>query len=200
MKMLKTSVREQAKQKRLAMTKESKQKSDSMICSKVLDLLKRMNVCQVLCYVSSYAAEISTIHVIQTLLAEGTEIAVPKCIGDGNDMKFYVIHSLDDLERCRFNILEPDTEKCSEVIVSENSVCIVPGLAFDKNRQRVGFGKGYYDKFLSGYSGITIGLCCDCCMYENVPAEQHDRPVDILVTESSVYVSDDKRIKEESFL
>ena len=68
MKMLKTSVREQAKQKRLAMTKESKQKSDSMICSKVLDLLKRMNVCQVLCYVSSYAAEISTIHVIQTLL------------------------------------------------------------------------------------------------------------------------------------
>lgn len=193
----KAVLRAQAKQKRLALPPETRQQAALTMQRKVFSILQLAGIRQVLCYVSSSEIEIDTLFLIRQLLDSGMEIAVPKCTGTGNDMTFHVIRSLDELKRGYYRILEPDTEKCPAVVLSEPSACIVPGLVFDEKGYRIGFGKGYYDKFLSAYTGKTFGLCYDCCVVNALPAEPHDRPVDFLVTESTVYTSDNQHMKEE---
>ena len=65
----------------------------------------------------------------------------------------------------------------------QNSLCVVPGMAFDCDGYRLGYGKGYYDRFLSGYHGVTAGICYSDCIRWKLPRGRFDRPVDILVTD-----------------
>jgi len=74
-------------------------------------------------------------------------------------------------------------EKCRLLTQYNNSVCIVPGLSFDYDGFRLGYGKGYYDRFLSGFDGDSIGLCYGECVCKRLPHGRYDRAVDVLVTE-----------------
>ena len=98
------------------------------------------------------------------------KVAVPKVIG--NDMYFYYINSLDDLEKGYFGILEPTTSKLVKDF--NNTVCIVPGICFDKNNNRIGYGKGFYDRFLQNKNIYTIGLSFKECLIEDTNASQND--------------------------
>jgi len=74
-----------------------------------------------------------------------------------------------------------------EAVFSEKSLCIVPGIAFGKNGERLGYGKGYYDRFLESFKGKTVGLSFEECLSENIPMEAHDRKIDYLVTDKKIY-------------
>ena len=182
----KNVLREKCKAARLSIAPGLKEKAEDLICESTLRLIDEISPSQVLCYVSSSMIEINTTNIINTLLKKNYEIAVPKCTGNGNDMFFYVINDLSELKKGRFGILEPSPEECELSCITGDSVCIVPGLAFDEENRRIGFGKGYYDKFLLSYRGISVGLCLECCIENEIPHEYHDQTINIVITEKKI--------------
>ena len=90
------------------------------------------------------------------------------------------------LAKSRFGILEPDPQTCSPADLSRIALVIVPGVVFDRRGGRIGFGAGYYDRFLSRFSGSKIGLIYSKFVSVRVPRGRFDTAVDALVTEKGV--------------
>jgi 5-formyltetrahydrofolate cyclo-ligase len=80
-------------------------------------------------------------------------------------------------------VLEPDPDTAKRLPEDPGGMCIVPALCYDEYGYRLGYGKGYYDRFLSGYSGITVGICYAACVRGSLVYGRYDRPVELLVTE-----------------
>lgn len=91
---------------------------------------------------------------------------------------------MDDMEKGAYGILEPKTVRKAD----ENNidVILVPGLAFDRNGGRMGFGKGYYDRLLESSKAVKIGLCYDFQILEKIPTESHDVPMNFVITEKEI--------------
>ena len=87
--------------------------------------------------------------------------------------------NVDELKKGSFDILEPTS---NDKVTSNNCVCIVPGICFDKNGYRIGYGKGYYDKYLSNKSIYKIGICFKECLIDNMPHDLYDIKVDLIVS------------------
>ncbi|MBR6620722.1 MAG: 5-formyltetrahydrofolate cyclo-ligase [Clostridia bacterium] len=183
---IKTALRNAALEWRKALTRSNKQRMDFKIQSKVMNLWKFREVKTVLLYCSK-PVEIDTKLIIERAMALGKTVAVPRCIPDTRDMDFYIIHSFSDLVSGAFGVMEPDPEKCEKLTDFEASVCIVPALVYDKEGYRLGYGKGYYDRFLSGYRGSCIGLAYSDWVKDSLPHGKFDRKVDIIVTEKENY-------------
>lgn len=135
----------------------------------------------VCCYVS-VRSEVSTAGIILRALESEKRVIVPKVFG--TDMRFFRIKSLtDDLERGTFGTLEP-REGCEEVDSADADVCLVPGVVFDEFGNRIGYGKGYYDRLLKTLPRAipTLGLAYDCQVRERIPAAPEDVPVQFIVT------------------
>lgn len=144
------------------------------------------NIKTVLTYVS-FGDEAGTTKIIEHLLAEGFSVAVPGC-GACGKMDFYRINSMDDLTPSKWGILEPDPVEENIVKDFNETLCIVPGMAFDLNGNRTGYGGGYYDRFLAAAHNVTAaGLCYDSLIYDEVPSEPHDISVDYIITEKGLF-------------
>ncbi|WP_285768916.1 5-formyltetrahydrofolate cyclo-ligase [Peribacillus sp. SI8-4] len=129
--------------------------------------------------------EVSTFRIIERAWSEGKSVAVPKCDPDKKTMQFKKISSLDQLESVYQGLHEPIAET-SEVTKDEMDVLIVPGLAFTKEGYRLGFGGGYYDRYLPGYKGATLALAYELQLVGELPIELHDIAVGQLITPSKV--------------
>ena len=92
----------------------------------------------------------------------------------------------DDLEASSYGILEPKKEKIKEISIDEIDLIIVPGVAFDKFGNRLGHGKGYYDRLLKNANTTIIGLAFEFQTIEKIPTDEHDKPVDIIITEDRI--------------
>ena len=97
-------------------------------------------------------------------------------------MEFYYITSFDDLQKGAYGILEPIKSKCEKLIDLNEGLCIIPALTFDEQGYRLGFGKGYYDRFLAGFPGKSVVICYSDFVMK-VPAEPHDMMADEIITE-----------------
>lgn len=127
--------------------------------------------------------EVDTIHLIGELWQLGKKVAVPKCNPKTREMTFYAIDSFAQLETVYMHLREPIPEKCEFVDANEMDVILVPGVVFDKFGYRIGYGGGYYDRYVLNYSkGKLVSLLFDEQLYEQVPTDAHDCPVDIIVT------------------
>ncbi|MBP3335037.1 MAG: 5-formyltetrahydrofolate cyclo-ligase [Ruminiclostridium sp.] len=183
------TVNEQKKLLRKVMLQKRKELSDSetavknsAITEKLLSLEKVQSAELILSFVSA-RGEVGTREFISKCLEAGKTVAVPRCI-DGSNMEFCVIHTFDDLEKGMYGIDEPK-QHC-EIIKAENaqnSVLIVPALCFNSDGYRLGYGKGYYDRFISRYKGYTVGVCYSEFMTDDIPVDEYDRCVDIVITE-----------------
>lgn len=129
----------------------------------------------------SFNQEVRTRPILQRAWADGKRVAVPKVIGD--EMRFIWLGSFDDLSEGRFGILEPTND--GPVADDDTALVLMPGLAFDRQGRRVGYGGGYYDRWLAEHPGHrTIALCYDFQLLENLETEAHDIRVDIVITEA----------------
>ncbi|QDP99254.1 5-formyltetrahydrofolate cyclo-ligase [Lysinibacillus fusiformis] len=127
--------------------------------------------------------EVDTIHLIEALWQLGKKVAVPKCHPKTREMSFYIIESFAQLETVYMHLREPIPELTEFVDANEMDVILVPGVVFDIHGYRVGYGGGYYDRYLVNYTkGKLMSLVFDEQLRENVPKETHDCPVDIIVT------------------
>ena len=149
---------------------------DNEIYKKIVNLKEYKESKLILTYVS-LKNEVDTIKLIQYTLNIGKEVAVPKC--NGNNIVFYNIKSLNELQKGNFGILEP---KNKDIVKDfNNSICIIPGVAFDEKNNRLGYGKGYYDRFLQNYKGIKIGLTHKECICDKIDAEINDIKMDKVI-------------------
>lgn len=178
----KQNLRARHRQTREHMNPDKKKWRDAVISSRFFALPEYKKAKVVFVYVSK-PIEVDTFKIIRQALADGKAVAAPRCIPGSFEMEFYYIHTLQDLEKGTFGVLEPIPDAARKVARGEKGLCVVPGLAFDSSGFRLGYGKGYYDRFLSGFHGITVGICYNSCVQLELPHGYFDKPVDILVTE-----------------
>ena len=95
-----------------------------------------------------------------------------------------------------FSIMEPNPEVCEKYEDFSHGLCLVPGLCFDMQGFRLGFGKGYYDRFLQNFSGTSVGLCYSKCIEHTLPSGVFDRPVDAVITEKYTNRTNNEFVKE----
>ena len=158
---------------------------DNAICSNVISFELFKNAEQILCYYP-LENEISTLKIIGFALQSNKKIALPYCNDANGNMEFYYISSLNNLKSGLFGIMEPDISVCEKVLSFDNSLCIVPAFSFDKKGYRLGYGKGYYDKFLKKFTFYSIGLCYNDFLKESLPVDFYDVAVDFVASEDRV--------------
>lgn len=178
----KENLRLKYKSKRIEMLEIEKIKKDEIIFNRIISSQMYQKSNTILTFVST-KIEVDTLKLINYSLAIGKRVAVPKCIDGTRNMQFFLIKSLDDLEIATFSVLEPIVSRCQRLENFDNSICIIPGLAFDIEGYRLGYGKGYYDRFLSNYNGLNIGICYCSCTLNHLIKGKFDKKVDYLITE-----------------
>lgn len=135
--------------------------------------------------------EVDTREIIRKGWAEGKRMAVPKCFPEKRMMRYYIIHDFHDLKRGYSNLWEPDPESSREVGKGEISLLIIPGVVFSRNGHRIGYGGGYFDRFLADFPGKTVALAFEEQIVDEVPAESHDRKVALIVSEKGFISAND---------
>ena len=125
-----------------------------------------------------YNQEVRTVPMLEQALRDGKRVAVPKCYGD--EMKFIYLDDLTKVEKGYANIPEPIADE--PVADDETALVLMPGLAFDPQGHRIGYGGGFYDKFLAAEPGHpTLALCYEFQMLPELKTEEHDIPVDTVL-------------------
>lgn len=180
---IKKGLRAESKAYRFGLRFTDKVKKDEAIFNQIIGLPEYQKAKMILTFIST-PIEIATFRLVEDALQKGKMVVAPRCQSEQIAMDFYRITGMADLEPASFSVLEPKTDCCEKITAFPDSICIVPGLLFDQEGFRLGYGKGYYDRFLSGYHGVTVGICYDACMREILPRGRFDRSVDILVTET----------------
>ena len=125
-----------------------------------------------------YNQEVRTVPMLEQAMREGKRVAVPKCYGD--EMKFIYMDDLSKVELGYANIPEPVADE--PVADDKTALVLMPGMAFTKNGDRMGYGGGFYDKFLAAEpEHPTVALCYAFQMVESLPTEEYDIPVDCVL-------------------
>jgi 5-formyltetrahydrofolate cyclo-ligase len=136
-----------------------------------------------------FGSEINTSKYIDEFLAEGKNIFVPRIDMKNKVMDAVKINSLDELKRNHFGILEPDE---NGQVIHKNllDLIIVPGVAFDFSGGRIGYGGGYYDKYMENISENIhrLALCYDFQLLKELPKEEHDIKVHEVITEAGLII------------
>lgn len=136
----------------------------------------------------SVGSEASTRALLRAALDEGKALYLPRCQSGGR-MRAVRVRGLSELTPGRFGIPEP---MGGEELKGEADLNIVPGLAFDRRGGRLGYGGGYYDRFLSGHRCPAAALAYPCQVIGRVPLEAHDVPVDYIITPAGILTCDER--------
>ncbi|WP_216830012.1 5-formyltetrahydrofolate cyclo-ligase [Alkalihalobacterium elongatum] len=132
--------------------------------------------------------EVDTYPIIERAWREGKKIAVPKTYPETSEMVFFQIKNFNELESTYFQLKEPIQTICVPVDKDQLDLILVPGVAFDKNGNRLGYGGGYYDRYLEDFRGETCALTFEQQLVDDIPLEPFDIPVQMIVTEDQVYM------------
>ncbi len=135
----------------------------------------------------SIGSEVRTQDILQEILKSGKELSLPKVVK--KDLVFKKINSLSDLEQGNFSVMEPK-DYCKDVKKIE--VIIVPAIALTREGHRLGYGFGYYDRYLSGKKSMTIALGYSKQIIKLFPHSDSDVRIDCIVTEDQVIMSKSK--------
>ena len=183
----KQRLREERLAAREALSEQEKSVLDDRITQKLLATSEYAEATTVLTYVS-VSSEVSTRMFIECALRDGKTVAVPRCL-PGHCLEFVAIASLEQLVAAPFNLLEPAKElPALTEDQKNNSICIVPALLVDAKGYRLGYGAGFYDRFLSTYPGKKICLAYQQNLsQEMLPHTVFDVAVDMVITESEVF-------------
>ena len=174
----KSELRKLLLSKRSSFTKDYRIKAGNTVCEnpQLLEMLNSANT--VLCYIS-IGSELPTDGIIAYCLKQGIRTAAPVCIRE--NILFRYINSTDDLETGSFSVPEPKAY-CLPADVTPAAVCITPAVCYSEKGFRIGYGKGYYDRFFAQNKCIKIGLGYEELITEFSP-DENDVAVDMIVTE-----------------
>ena len=182
---MKSLLRKQFMEKRAALSEKEVIAKSEIIISKLEELPEFKPAKNILCYVS-FSTEVETIPFIKKyLLTKSKNILVPKMIG--NKLRLFRINSFSDLAPGNFNILEPVNGKEFDAAqLTWEDIILVPGLAFDIAHDRLGYGKGYFDRLLKDTKARKIAIAFELQILTKLPTENHDVKVDRIITEKRI--------------
>ena len=175
----KEEIRQAILKKRLDISSVECQNSKEAITREIISHVWFREATDIYCYVDC-RKEAGTRQLIEEAWLLGKAVWVPK-VG-GAEMNFFAIHSFEELTRGCFGVLEPDEGKAAD---GKDGLVIMPGVAFDVRRGRIGYGKGYYDLYLMDHPGLhTIATAFDFQIVEEVPQEEEDIRPQLIITET----------------
>ena len=158
------------------------------ILERVLGLRQYRQASLIHSYISSKENEVDTRELIEISLEQGKRVVVPVLEQGKKTMAHALIESLNELVAGPWGLVQPDPAKANWL--EEQAVIdlvVVPGIAFDRRGHRIGFGGGYYDRFLADLQAVKLGLCYDDLVLQEIPNESHDVPMDIVVAQTATY-------------
>lgn len=178
----KKDIRKRILKERKEMDSATWQRNTSAVTGAVIGLDAFREATDLYCYVD-FKGEVGTRALIQEAWRLGKTVWVPRVSGE--EMEFYEITSFCQLAKGTFGVPEPEEGIPGN---GRDGLMIMPGVAFDSKRNRVGYGKGYYDRYLEKHPGLdTIAICFDMQIVEKVPSDPLDIKPGILITESIIY-------------
>jgi len=177
-KMQKSEARKEIKAKKRAMSKEEIEIQSKILCEKFI-ASEEYKACKSVYVYLPYNQEVRTEAIIHDALEKGKRVAVPKVFGE--EMEFIWITRHSQIEKGAFNIPEPVDN--SPIADDETALVLMPGLAFDQNGGRCGYGGGFYDKYFSKHPGhFMIALCYDFQLLEHIDTDPYDLPVNRVIS------------------
>jgi 5-formyltetrahydrofolate cyclo-ligase len=185
----KTEIREYYLAKRRALSPEERTEKNEKICKNMLASATFRYADVILMFYPKHD-EIDIRPVAEAALAAGKKIAFPRCNPEDHTMIFHYVSSLSELCPGSYNIMEPSAELPAftpETAETASVVCIVPAVVFDKKGFRIGYGGGYYDRYLAGFRGTKIGFAYRDFIVNSVPHGRFDLTVDVMITERGLY-------------
>lgn len=181
----KKELRTNCKKFRKSMKSDYKKKLDEKITRNFLNSDLYKNCLSLFCYVST-DIEVNTKEIISKALSDGKTVAVPRCIKGTRLMDFIKITSFDDLEEGSYGVLEPREEFSEKLLGDSDTVCLIPALTYDKSGYRLGYGGGYYDRFLSEFKGISVGIIYSQNITQKLIHGKYDVPVSFIISQTSI--------------
>lgn len=179
----KKDIRKRVLTERNLISKREWEENSHKIYEKVVTHPFFLEADEIYCYVD-YKKEAGTKAIMEQAWKLQKEVAAPKISGE--DMEFYYINCFEELESGYCKIMEPISQ---EVAVGKNVLVIMPGAVFDKNRNRIGYGKGFYDRYLAKHPSYrTMALAFELQIVDDIPADIYDICPEVIVTEKKFYV------------
>jgi 5-formyltetrahydrofolate cyclo-ligase len=185
----KTEIREYYLEKRHTLDNDLRAQNNEKICRNMISSATYRYADVLLMYYPK-PDEIDIRPIAEAALAAGKRVAFPRCNPEDHTMIFYYVNSLDELTPGSYNIMEPSDElPAFDVSEAENCnvACVVPAVVFDKKGFRIGYGGGYYDRYLAGFRGTKLGLVYRDFIVNSVPHGRFDLTVDVMITERGLY-------------
>ncbi len=179
---MKQAIRQKICEKRKALSPDLYAEKSALIREKLESLPEFQDAEKVLVYIST-PEEVATHELTKSCIESNKKVYVPKVLNEG--LAICPILSWNELKPGAFGILEP-CEIPSPTNPEEIDLILVPGIAFDPKGHRIGYGKGFYDSLLKSTRGIKIGLAFHEQIIDEVPAESHDVPLDLIITDSLI--------------
>ena len=177
----KKELRKLLRQKRASISVEDKQAWDDALVASIASH-PHYQSCEVLLLFSPVKGEPDLLPLAALALRQGKKVGFPISHPESRAMTFCAVRDLSELSKGTYGIPEPPPS--GEILNdAPHALCLVPALAFDRYGYRLGYGGGYYDRFLADFHGISLAptyhtLLCDC-----LPTDPYDRPVNLLITE-----------------
>lgn len=184
---LKKNIRGKIRRKRNNLPIKYREKSSRLIAEKFLHSTYYADSKNILIY-HPFRNEVDTTLIIKDALKNNKNIILPRVHNKELEL-YFVTDPSEQLENGAYGIMEPVTDLCKPAKISEIDLIIVPGVSFDKNLNRLGYGGGYYDKILSRIPQKVkkIALCFDIQVVDDLPVLEHDIKMDMIITESKIY-------------
>lgn len=202
--MTKSEIRRQQKELRNGLSKEEQNRLNNQIQERLFSTKEYLNSKNLLTFVS-LTGEVDTYNILTESFKRGKRVYVPRV--EARKMEFYQITDLDHMVRSKFGILEPEGCEVKRFSYDINqydasglaydldnryhNLMILPGLAFDRSGNRIGYGAGYYDKYLSSFPENTfykIALAYEFQLMDIIPSEEYDRKADAIITPSEIHI------------
>ena len=176
-------LRDHARTIRASLSPEEIEEKSGLIFRRLLEVLDGTDPLMVY---ASKPLEVNTKDLIGHLIAQGKTVVVPIIEKDTKTLRLSYLKDPDVLQESTFNVPEPVGHELP-ALASDVKAAIIPMLAFDKKGNRLGYGAGYYDRFLSSHPHLTrIGIAFSCQEVEEIPADATDASMDIIVTDTSI--------------
>lgn len=163
---------------------EYRKTADKAIIQNLLAMKEYEQADIIFTYVST-KEEVNTRKLIKHALSRKKTVAIPRCLEKGI-MRAYRIKNPEELQPGKYGILEP-LEECEELKPERISLAVIPCVACSRNGVRLGYGGGYYDRYLPQTSACKIVLCREKMLWDDIPEESHDCPMDIVITETGIF-------------
>ena len=180
---IKKQLRKTAKDLRSKITDDVARKMSECACRRLIEC-EEFDLADILLIYYPIKNEISPLPLIEAARTRGKHVAFPLCVKEQNTLTFKFA-DVTELVRSDFGLFEPQ-KNAESAEPTEKTLCIVPALMFSKNGIRLGYGGGYYDRFLKDFSGKKIGLSYSSLLVDKLDREEHDIPLDMIITESEV--------------